>query len=254
MPSTTGKRSRTRPTRRDRISAREGSPRRAGSVADISTPIIVARAVSRRRTRVPGQGGAQDRVPGLGADEHRGAHERERHQHPDGRRGDDRAADRLDPDVVERERGQADAADGRAERSAARRATRTARAGPRRAACRARSTAGGGADRRARRRRRPGRARALAPVAARASRSRRRRPRGPRRSRAARRSARRARGRRRPSRARRSGSSARTRSASPSAAGSAAGTSRPSHAVAHHVAVADDVGGHDRRARTRTPR
>ena len=54
VPSTIGKRSRTRPTRLDRISAREGSPSRAGSVADISTPIIVARAVSRRRTRVRG--------------------------------------------------------------------------------------------------------------------------------------------------------------------------------------------------------
>ena len=54
VPSTTGKRWRTRPTRRDRISARDGSPRRAGSVADIRTPIIVARAVSRRRTRTPG--------------------------------------------------------------------------------------------------------------------------------------------------------------------------------------------------------
>ena len=36
------------------ISARLGSPKRAGRVADISTPIIVARAVSRRRTRVSG--------------------------------------------------------------------------------------------------------------------------------------------------------------------------------------------------------
>ena len=55
VPSTIGKRSRTRPTRLATISAREGSPSRAGSVADISTPIIVARAVSRRRTRVPGR-------------------------------------------------------------------------------------------------------------------------------------------------------------------------------------------------------
>ena len=54
VPSTIGKRSRTRPTRRATISARDGSPSRAGSVADISTPIIVARAASRRRTRVPG--------------------------------------------------------------------------------------------------------------------------------------------------------------------------------------------------------
>ena len=54
VPSTTGKRSRIRPSLRDTISARDGSPRRAGRVADMSTPIIVARAVSRRRTRVPG--------------------------------------------------------------------------------------------------------------------------------------------------------------------------------------------------------
>ena len=54
VPSTIGSRSRTRPTRRDTISARDGSPRRAGSVADISTPIITPRAASRRRTRVPG--------------------------------------------------------------------------------------------------------------------------------------------------------------------------------------------------------
>ena len=54
VPSTTGKRSRIRPTRRDRINAREGSPSRAGRVADMSTPIMVARAVSRRRTRMPG--------------------------------------------------------------------------------------------------------------------------------------------------------------------------------------------------------
>ena len=79
-----------------------------------------------------GQGGPQDRVPGLGADEHRGAHERERHQHPHGRGRDDGAADRLDADVVERERGEAEAADGGAEdRRAARHPD--GRAGPRRA-------------------------------------------------------------------------------------------------------------------------
>ncbi len=55
VPSTIGKRSRTRPTRLATISARDGSPSRAGRVADISTPIIVARAASRRRTRVPGR-------------------------------------------------------------------------------------------------------------------------------------------------------------------------------------------------------
>ena len=55
VPSTTGKRSRMRPSRRATISAREGSPSLAGRVADISTPIIVPRAVSRRRTRTPGR-------------------------------------------------------------------------------------------------------------------------------------------------------------------------------------------------------
>ena len=50
VPSTIGNRSRTRPRRRATISARDGSPRRAGSVADISTPIITPRAASRRRT------------------------------------------------------------------------------------------------------------------------------------------------------------------------------------------------------------
>ena len=41
MPSTTGSVSRARPRRRATIRAREGSPRRAGSVADISTPMNV---------------------------------------------------------------------------------------------------------------------------------------------------------------------------------------------------------------------
>ena len=38
-----------RPMRRERTIARAGSPRRAGKVADISTPIIVAEVTSRRR-------------------------------------------------------------------------------------------------------------------------------------------------------------------------------------------------------------
>ena len=41
VPTTTGSASRGRPSRRATISAREGSPRRAGSVADISTPTAV---------------------------------------------------------------------------------------------------------------------------------------------------------------------------------------------------------------------
>ena len=41
VPITTGSASRGRPSRRATISARDGSPRRAGSVADISTPTAV---------------------------------------------------------------------------------------------------------------------------------------------------------------------------------------------------------------------
>src|SRR5207253_1474217 len=55
VPSTTGSRSRTRPSRRATISALEGSPSRAGKVADIRTPIITPRAASRLRTRAPGR-------------------------------------------------------------------------------------------------------------------------------------------------------------------------------------------------------
>ena len=50
VPIRTGNVSRTRPVRRESESARAGSPSRAGRVADISTPIIVAEVTSRRRT------------------------------------------------------------------------------------------------------------------------------------------------------------------------------------------------------------
>ncbi len=50
VPSRTGKVSRMRPVRRASARARAGSPSRAGRVADISTPIIVAEVTSRRRT------------------------------------------------------------------------------------------------------------------------------------------------------------------------------------------------------------
>ncbi len=60
MPSTTGSVSRGRPMRRATISAREGSPRRAGSVADISTPMKVPCSASRRRAGR--QVGAAERI------------------------------------------------------------------------------------------------------------------------------------------------------------------------------------------------
>ena len=54
VPPRTATVSRIRPMRRARTIARAGSPRRAGSVADIITPIIVAEVTSRRRTGRPG--------------------------------------------------------------------------------------------------------------------------------------------------------------------------------------------------------
>ena len=49
MPITTGSASRGRPSRRATISARDGSPSRAGSVADISTPTAVPCQASVKR-------------------------------------------------------------------------------------------------------------------------------------------------------------------------------------------------------------
>ncbi len=54
VPSTTGRYSRGRPSRRATISARDGSPSRAGSVADISTPIVVPCIASVKRGRACG--------------------------------------------------------------------------------------------------------------------------------------------------------------------------------------------------------
>ncbi len=54
VPSSTGSVSRIRPVRRASTIARAGSPRRAGSVADIRTPTIVAEATSRRRRGLRG--------------------------------------------------------------------------------------------------------------------------------------------------------------------------------------------------------
>ena len=74
------------PMRRARTIARAGSPRRAGRVADISTPIIVAEVTSRRRSGLRGQRRAGDRVPGAGAEEHRGHHQRRSRPAPRWRR------------------------------------------------------------------------------------------------------------------------------------------------------------------------
>ena len=54
VPSTIGRFSRGRPVLRATTSAREGSPRRAGRVEDISTPMNVPWAASASRTRERG--------------------------------------------------------------------------------------------------------------------------------------------------------------------------------------------------------
>ncbi len=54
VPSTTGRCSRGRPVRRATTSAREGSPSRAGSVEDMSTPMNVPCIASDSRTRARG--------------------------------------------------------------------------------------------------------------------------------------------------------------------------------------------------------
>ena len=54
VPSTTGSRSRVCPVRRATTNARDGSPRRAGSVADISTPMKVPCRASRSLTATAG--------------------------------------------------------------------------------------------------------------------------------------------------------------------------------------------------------
>ena len=54
VPSTIGRFSRGRPVRRATTSARDGSPRRAGRVEDISTPMNVPWAASDSRTRARG--------------------------------------------------------------------------------------------------------------------------------------------------------------------------------------------------------
>ena len=75
VPITTGVVSRGRPARRATISARAGSPRRAGSVADISTPIARALEGVHARERTVRQSGAEDLVPGERAQHHRRAHQ-----------------------------------------------------------------------------------------------------------------------------------------------------------------------------------
>ena len=231
VPSTIGKRSRTRPTppRHDQRPRRLAEPGRQGGRHQHADHRR-ARGVAPAHARA-GQGGAQDRVPGLGADQHRGAHEREGHEHPDRRGGHDGAADRLDADPLQRERGEPGAGHGAADDQHAPGGARDlAAAGGRGPSARATAAAAG-------RTRGPGSV-GTAPSALRdARRAAVRLGHAERllvdrldlaRPRSATRSARRARARPRPSAARRSGSDASSSSASPSATASPTGTSTPS--------------------------
>ncbi len=109
VPSRTGKVSRIRPIRRASDIARAGSPRRAGRVADISTPIIVAEVTSRRRTGRPRQCRAHDPVPGGGAEEERERHQGAGDEDPGEVGADDAGDDVVDADLLGGERGEADA-------------------------------------------------------------------------------------------------------------------------------------------------
>ena len=252
MPSTTGSVSRARPMRRATISAREGSPRRAGSVADISTPMKVPCSASRRRALR--QVGAALRI----ACQARPRTNIERHISAKpaaispGLEATRLAATRAEADALQRDQRQAEAGE------------RDARRAPRAARLRS-APPGPGAGERGLEARQPLRGhareqvggrepvahgeRAAARVGARpTARAPARRPRAPQRRRAARRSARRARARRAAISARRRGSSASRRSASASASASPRGVEHAVEAVAHDVAIAGDVRGHDRRA------
>ena len=113
VPITTGSASRGRPSRRATISAREGSPSRAGSVADISTPTAVPCQASAKPRAHARQRGLQDRVPRDGAEDHREAHQRQADEHPARARGHERVADPVEADVLEREVGAGHGGDGR---------------------------------------------------------------------------------------------------------------------------------------------
>ncbi len=108
VPSRTGNVSRIRPVLRASVIARAGSPRRAGRVADISTPIIVAEVTSRRRTGPVRQRRTDDPVPGRGAEEERERHQPAGDQHPGDVGADDAGEDVVDADFLRGEGGQAD--------------------------------------------------------------------------------------------------------------------------------------------------
>ena len=251
VPSTTGRCRRALPIRRATTNARAGSPRRAGSVADISTPINVPCSASDNRTRARGSAARRIACQANAAQDHREAHQPEPEQDPGRRRGEQRVADRLDADALQRVPRERHGEQRRRRRSPARRTSRAAGRGARgglRARLERRQP-----RRRARARRRPGTRPSLQQRRRggrrAASRSRPRRPRAPRRRRAATRSA-------APSASPRAASASRRRRIEREVAqhlgqrGRVA--ARDEHAVdpvGDDVAVAGDVRRDDRRAR-----
>ena len=176
MPSTTGSVSRARPIRRATISAREGSPRRAGSVADMSTPMNVPCMASRRLARR--QVGAAARMACQAmARANMAAHiSASPAATRPGLEASSEAATRVDADALQRERGQpggSERADGEAGAAqgaqcaaaapaSGRRGPAAARAAARRGrAAAGRRARGRSARRRGRRSRRPERRRAM---------------------------------------------------------------------------------------------
>ena len=92
-----------RPIRRATISARDGSPSLAGSVADINTPIEVRAQDHPPLDRPFRQRGAHDLEPRHRAQDHRGREQAERDQHPDRARVHERRDDVLHAHAPQRE-------------------------------------------------------------------------------------------------------------------------------------------------------
>ena len=106
VPTTVGRLSRGRPVRRATISAREGSPRRAGRVADMSTPMNVPCRASERRRRASGSAAVRiacHATPRTTIE----PHIRPEAEQDPGRRGAQQAvADLVQADALQREQGE----------------------------------------------------------------------------------------------------------------------------------------------------
>ena len=128
MPSTDGSSSRGRPSRRATISAREGSPSRAGSVADISTPIAVPCIASAKRGRDAGSAARRIACHDTARSTIEAHISAIAEQHPGGARGEHRRGDGVPADALRRRGRRRPSAANAAPTSATRRPTCAARA------------------------------------------------------------------------------------------------------------------------------